>query len=403
MVRLFRSGVEVAALMALASCAGARNDGLSVPTRACAASQSSAWQQPISSLSSSIARDPAGGLVVLTGSGPSALTKLNDLGASLWSATVEGSPGAVFVVPSGDTVATANAAGTEPVDPQVRRGGQPRTQGNVTRWDARGMMLWRSTISDGAGDLFASFVSAGVDGDVVVGGSFKPDLPPSAFPNPPFIEGGFLARLSSSGQQLWERHFVDPGAVRGFVQDLRGRTGVIFWLQQAAVIDGVMLQPKGLGMSGFLVWFDAAGRAAEAFDVTEDPEQRFSGVVHDGEGRLYVTGFVAHDASSYTSEFFVSAFGPTGDRRWAHRFTLGDQVDDSSLAVDECGDVLLAGNGRLGILAVRMTGDGDVKAQLVVPVSVADYFAGVAPAPGGIFLTGARDNNQTLRLARLGL
>jgi|GEM_PF-5442964 len=300
-----------------------------------------------------------------------------------------------------------NIVGTDPVDPQVRWDGQPRTQGTVTRWDARGNMLWQSTILDSAGDLRGSFVSAGVDGDVVIGGSFFPDMPPSAFPNPPFIEGGFLARLSSSGQKLWERHFVDPEAVRGFVQDLRGRTGVIFWLPQAAVVDGLVLQPKGLGMSGFLVWFDAAGRAAEAFDITEDPEQRFSGVVHDGQGRLYVTGYVGHDGSSYTSEFFVSAFGATGDRLWARRFNLGDQVDDSSLAVDECGDVLLVGNGRLGtdlgILAARMTRDGEVKAQRVVPLSVADYFAAVAPAPGGIFLTGSRDNQQTFSLARLGL
>jgi outer membrane protein assembly factor BamB len=346
--------------------------------------------------------------VVLTGSGSSTLTKLNDLGASLWTATVDGNPGAVFVAPRGDTLAMANVAGTEPVDPQIRFGAQPRRQGNVTRWDARGKLLWLTTISDGAGDLSASFVSAGIDGDVVVAGSFRPDMPPSAFPNPPFIEGGFLARLSSSGQQLWERHFVNPGSVRGFVQDLRGRTGVIFWLQEAAVIDGLMLQPKGLGWSGFLVWFDAAGRAGEAFDVTEDPGQRFSAVVRDDEGRLYVTGFVGREAlgSSYTSEFFVSAFGATGDRLWNKRFNLGDQVDDSNLAIDECGDVLLVGNSMgtsRGILAARMTRDGEVKAQTVVPVSLADYVGGVAPAPGGIFFTGARDNNQTLLLARLDL
>ena len=346
-------------------------------------------------------------MVMLTGIDSSSLTRLDDLGESRWIATLDGNPGAVSMVPGGDTLAVANAAGPEPVDPQIRKDGQPRRQGTVTRWDAGGTMLWRSTVSDGSGDLIASFVSAGIDGDVVVGGSFMPDTPPSAFPNPPFIDGGFLARLSSSGELLWERHFVDPGAVRGFVQDLRGRTGVIFWLQQAAVIDSVMLQPKVLGYSGFLVWFDAAGRAAEAFDITEDPEQRFSGVVRDGQGRLYVTGFVAHDGVSYTSEFFVSAFGATGDRLWAHRFDLGSQVGDSSLAVDECGDVLLVGNGHVetgrGILAARMSHDGEVKAQIVVPVSLADYVAGVAPAPGGIFFTGARDNNQTLILARLGL
>jgi len=304
-------------------------------------------------------------------------------------------------------VALTNVAGTEPVSPDVRFGGQPRMQGKVTRWDARGTLIWECGVADSAGDLLGSFVSAGAEGDVVVGGSFAPDRPPSAFPNPPFIEGGFLARISSSGQQLWERHLVNPGAVRGFVQDLRGRIGVIFWLQEAAAVDDVMLIPKGLGRSGFLVWFDDVGRAEEAFDVTEDPDQRFSNVGRDDQGRLYVTGVVDHDGQTYTGELFVSAFSPTGDRLWARRFNPGRQVDDARLVVDECDDILLVGGGNpdpgRGSLATRMDRGGGVKAQLVVPVSLAGYVSGVAPAPGGLFLAGARDNNQTFTIARVGL
>jgi len=407
-MRLHRSGVgvELTALIALVSCVEAGEDKPSGPSLACAGSQSSTWQKPISSRRGSVARYPGGGLAALSGESASSLTKLDDFGVSVWTATVEGSAASVSVVPGGDTLAMTLVPGTESVDPEVRSGGRPRLQANVTRWDADGKRLWQSAILDGAGDLIGSFISAGLDGDVVVGGTFVPDLPPSAFPNPPFIEGGFVARLSPSGQMLWERHFLDPGAVRGFVQDLGGRTGVTFALQEEAVIDDLMLKPKGISRSGFLVWFDSTGRAVEAFDITEDPEQGFSAVVRDDEGRFYVTGYVAHDGPSYTSEFFVSAFDATGGRLWARRFNPGRQADDSRLAIDECGDVLLVGNGldtSPGILAARIASNGEEKAQLVLPVAVADYLGAVAPAPGGIFFMGSRDNQQTSVIARLAL
>jgi hypothetical protein len=406
-MRLGRSGFQVAALIALASCAGTGKEGLPASPPACAGNPSETWQQPISSLSAGIARDPEGGLVTSTGTDAPTLMKLDDSGAPRWTVPIDGSAGALSLVPGGDILAMANAAGTDAVDPEVRLGGRPRNQCNVTRWDAQGTMLWQSAIAEGTGDLLGRFVSADSAGDVVVAGSFVPDLPPSALPNPPFIAGGFLARLSSSGAKRWERLFVDPGAVRGFVQDLRGRTGIIFELGRATVIDGLMLQPQGPGLSGFVVWFDAEGRADEVFDVTEDPQQSFSGVVRDGEGHLYVTGTILHDVNLVTTEVFVSAFSATGDRLWTRRFSLGNQVDAPSLAVDECGDVLLLANGTVergsGVLAARMTGDGEIKAQLVVPVSLTDYVASFAPAPGGIFMIGSRDNQQTRLLARLAL
>jgi hypothetical protein len=108
---------------------------------------------------------------------------------------------------------------------------------------------------------------------------------------------------------------VNPGSVRGFVQDLRGQTGLIFWLHQAAVIDGVSLQPTGYDLSGFLVWFDAAGHATEAFDITEASGPRYSGVVRDGQGRLYTTGNFVPDPAQSAIEFFVSRL--RGHRRSA--------------------------------------------------------------------------------------
>jgi len=68
--------------------------------------------------------------------------------------------------------------------------------------------------------------------------------------------------------------------------------------------------------------------------------------------------------------------------------------------------VLLVGNGldtAPGILAARIASNGEEKAQLVLPVAVADYLGAVAPAPGGLFFMGSRDNQQTSVIARLAL
>lgn len=400
-MRRRRTVVLAAPLIALANCGGPSADQVGSGQRACAAAPTATWQQPTGSLSSSLARDPAGGLFVLAGDTESTVTRLDDTGQTVWTATVEGNPGGIFTA-SGAVLAATGIRGMEAVDPEVRVGGQPRSQARITRLDLRGQMIWTAAVADAVGDLFPSFVSTVADGDVVVGGRFVPDVPSSEFPNPPYVEGGFVARLSSTGQLLWERHLVNPGRVRGFVQDIHGRTGVILWLDQVAVIDDVRMQPKDPGYAGFLVWFDETGAAVGAYDVTEDPSQRFTGVARAADGHFYVTGFVTRDGPSYTSTFFITGFSSAGERLWTQRLSLGPQNEDGSVTVDECGDVLFVGNGS-GIIAARMTRDGEIKTQTVVPTSLADFVVNLAPAPGGIFFVGARDNQQTRIVARLGL
>jgi hypothetical protein len=121
-------------------------------------------------------------------------------------------------------------------------------------------------------------------------------------------------------------------------------------------------------------------------------EQRFDRVVFDKQGRFYVAGSVDHDGVQFTSELFVSAFETSGTHLWTQRFSLTDQNEGSRIAVDDCGDVLLVGNGLgtiAGFLAARVSRDGVVKARLTVPLTGGGVADDVAPAPGGVFVTGA--------------
>jgi hypothetical protein len=377
-----------------------------VAAPACAGAPPAPWLQPTAPFQTRLARDPRGGLVMLGNADPGAtIGKVDDEGRLLWSAPIEGRSRAVAAAP-GDGFLAATAVSGPPSDPAVRYQGSPRQQANVTKVDGNGQLAWQTVVSDGAGDLMAEFVGVTPEGDVIVSGLFHPDFTPSDFPNPPSREGGFLAKISPDGQVRWERHF-EPGASRGFVIDASGRPAVIVWTSYALSIDDVMLEPTHDPWSGFLVSFDPEGRAVEARDVTVDGQQRFDRAVVDDQGRLYVAGFIGHDGGSYTSELVLNAFGASGPPLWDRRFSMNDQNEDARVAIDECGDVLLVGNGPgagVGFLAVRLGRDGDVKARLTVSPAAGARVDEVAPAPGGIFVTGASDPNlQSGFVARAGL
>jgi hypothetical protein len=389
---------------------GDRSDlAVEVTEPACAGAAVTPWNQSTSRLAATrLTRDREGGLWVLTNAGAgSAVVQINDAGLSKWSIAVDGVPAALATASNGDVLAATTVKGP-PIDRAVRYEGTGRAQVKVTRVDISGQAIWGAIVGDGAGDLGNAFIGGTPDGGAVVSGVFTPDLSPSDFPNPPVREGGFVAKLSSSGDLLWERHFGDPDAgARGFMVDLNGRPGVILSTSSELTIDAVQFAPRLNTDSAPMVFFDTDGRAVQTFDVTESGDQRIDQVVIDGQGRLYVAGWVGHDGAVFTSELFVSAFDPSGTALWMQRFSLTNQNVDARVTVDECGDILLVGNVSgmsAGFLAARLSRDGVPKAQVTVPSSIGDRVDDVAAAPGGIFVTGAAGPNlQEGFLGRVGL
>jgi hypothetical protein len=67
--------------------------------------------------------------------------------------------------------------------------------------------FWTSTVSEDAGDLGPEFVGEAPDGTIFVAGSIRYDEPPPRIPNQLSSMGFFAARLSSSGQVVWEHHW----------------------------------------------------------------------------------------------------------------------------------------------------------------------------------------------------
>ena len=257
------------------------------------------------------------------------------------------------------------------------------------------------------------FVEEAPGGGVVIAGDFLFDSAPT-FANPPLLEGFFEARLSSSGQLLWIRHLGNPGTARGFVVDRSGRLGALVSVDGAMTIDGLVLNPVRFDPSGFLVWFEADGRATGAIGVTETLDhtnnggQDFDGVMTDTEGRIYVFGSMGHESATYTLELFITGFDPSGTRLWTQRLNQTGQVRDALAAIDSCGDILLtgdigAGYGN-GYMAIRLTRDGVIKMQQHISASIGIRPNAIGPAPGGIFVAGATgDNFQEGFLARIGL
>jgi hypothetical protein len=172
-------------------------------------------------------------------------------------------------------------------------------------------------------------------------------------------------------------------------------------------LDDLTLGSPRSPSAGDLVWLGTDGRATEAVDVTEDSDEEFDGVSLDAEGRLYVHGSILKSQLGYPNkiELVVAAVAPSGEHLWAKRFHLSDGNGDTQAAVDACGDVLFVGNGDAStFVAARISRDGDVKSQMLVPLPRSGWANNVAAAPGGIYVGGATGMSfQTGFLSRLGL
>jgi hypothetical protein len=384
---------------------------------ACATSAAQTWTQDLAAPpTGELEVDHEGHILLIgPGQGQSALLEnLDEQGHVRW-ATASGGASALAVAQNGEVLSAGSVAGTTLTDPTVRIGGTPRSQVSVSRLADLGRRVWVATIGDDQGDLGNQFVGEAPDGTIWIAGSFVADMPPPRIPNVYPDPTWYAARLSASGQLIWERHWGrDPTmtgdvGTRGFVVDVMGRLGVIFWVSGQATIDALTLQNVvGRDYSGFLVWFGADGRAVDSIDVTEDGGERFDGVQRDAEGRLYVHGYIdALIGGSERSTPVVTAVTATGERLWSKRFPLGDAsaIVDTHLAIDDCGDVLVAVNyGYQSFLASRLGREGDIKAQVSVPLPNSGWVDEVAPAPGGMYVAGASGLNAPRGfLSRLGL
>jgi hypothetical protein len=378
---------------------------------ACASSQSSAWKVNLDSAASVLATDRDGHVLTVQGGlAPSALLEsLDNLGHVRWTATTAGGVGGIAASSNRDILIAGGVAGTEPTDPSVRIDGTPRSLAIARRLGEDGSTIWTSTISDDAGDIGGEFVGEAPDGTIFVAGSINYDEAPPRIPNQLPNTGFFAAHLSSSGQVVWEHHWDhdDASRARGYVIDAAGRLGILVWVTGMKTLDDLTLGSPSSPWAGDLVWFGTDGRATAAIDVTEDSDERFDGVSVDAEGRLYVHGWILKSplGSPNTIELVIAAVAPSGEHLWAQRFHLSDGNGDTQAAVDACGDVLFVGNGDASsFLAARISRDGEVKSQMMVPLPDSGWANNVAAAPGGMYVGGATGMSfQNGFLSRLGL
>jgi hypothetical protein len=334
-------------------------------------------------------------VTVQGGQAPSALLEsVDDLGRVRWTVATDGAPGGLATSGNGDILIASFVAGTMPTDPAVRIDGTPRSLAIVKRLGGDSGTVWTSTISDDAGDLGAEFVGEAPDGTIFVAGSIRYDQPPPRAPNQLADMGFFAAHLTASGQVVWEHHWDhdDASRARGYVIDAAGRLGILVWITGMKTLDDLTLGSPASPYEGDLVWFGTDGRATQAVDVTEDSDERFDGVSLDAEGRLYVHGWVLESSlgSANTIELVLNAVAPSGEHLWAQRFHLSDGNGDTQTAIDACGDVLFVGNGDGSrFLAARISRDGEVKSQVMVPLPDNGWAHNVAAAPGGMYVSGA--------------
>jgi hypothetical protein len=250
------------------------------------------------------------------------------------------------------------------------------TAGLLAKYDSAGNQLWLRQF--GPADFSTAAVDVDTDpaGNVYVAGSAANV----------FGRESFLAKYSASGQQLWSHSIItstlDPMALAtdkfGHVYvvgrgGFNGADAVIaqydelgnqVWQRQFGTASNELPQDVATDALGdvyivglqdgydleasFLAQYDTAGNQnwVRTFSAESFPPWAMT-VAADAEGNAFVAGFVfgpfAGETSAGHFDAFVLQYDRAGTQRWVRQFGTPEQDEFTDIAVDDAGNIYVAG------------------------------------------------------------
>jgi outer membrane protein assembly factor BamB len=301
--------------------------------------------------------------------GPGFIARLDAQGNHIYSRTVDAFLRATALARGGGPVIAGYFSrtitlGNDTLSSKVDGGGL------VASLDERGAVRWARALTDDAGRLSVSSVAVGPDDTVLVLGSYRPPPAQELFPNPPFQEGFFLAKLDEGGRELWRRQVggAQIAMARGMALDAQGNASVVV-AGAGGTIDfsGVIVEPSERNHL-LLARFDGNGRLLWVKGVSESNLENIEALAAGPEGAVYAAGYAATEAlgQPYRAEFAVSRFDATGARTWRQRFSIADQHDGAAVVPNPCGGLIATTNARGSTgatLVVAIEDTGKIKSQ----------------------------------------
>jgi hypothetical protein len=301
--------------------------------------------------------DLGGGTLASPGGFDVFLAKYDPTGRHLWSKRAGDSSDqacASVVVDSNESVIiTGHMGGTANFGGQMPLSSAGALDVFVAKYEPSGALLWNKRFGDGlsqwgrglAVDLDDNLlVSGGFEGDLDFGGGAITSTGPS---------DAFVVKLDADGEHVWTRHFGGSGSATTYnlVSDPDGAVLVVGWFSGTMDFGGGARTSAG-NTDVFVVKLDADGQHLWDRRYGDASAQESEGIAVDDGGNVLLAGYfqgsidlggeVLTSAGDY--DVYIAKLDPDGNRVWSFRFGDDGMQAASRIVVDAFGDVLITGH-----------------------------------------------------------
>jgi len=227
----------------------------------------------------------------------------------------------------------------------------------IVKYDPSGNVLWAKSAGGSNGDLAMSVSADKTSGDAYIAGNFNNSM---AFGSTTLTSNGtsdfFIAKYSSSGNELWAKSAGNAGTEQGMnvSSDHNGNVVVTGnFYSPSVTFSTTVLNNAGTGADVFIAKYSSLGNLIWAKSVGSGGNETVSSIGCDINGNSFIAGnftsaSVAFGSSTLTntdfsaSDIFVARYNSSGNVDWAlsaggipHDYASGLSVEGNAVFV--CG------------------------------------------------------------------
>jgi len=207
----------------------------------------------------------------------------------------------------------------------------------ISKYDDVGSRLWTKQFGSESGD-YVEAISTSNNGSFYLGGSTYAGLGIDLNSE----SAAFLSKLDTHGELIWMRHQELDNQT--YVTDVFADSiGNVFTTGASTNASGLGVGDT----NGFISKYDGEGNLAWSQAIEIDGNVHSRGVASDSAGNAYVAGWVGSDLdfnSSYMApNAFLAKYDPNGEIVWFQDFGTDDLEFGQDVAVDQEGNIYVAG------------------------------------------------------------
>ncbi len=231
----------------------------------------------------------------------------------------------------------------------------------IAKVDANGNYVW---VRENSGnEVSVRGIAVDAKGDIFITGYFSGNNKFSGFDlnTNSFFGQSFVARYDTNGNCIWVKQTSGNGGVTnyGVATDLNGDCFVTGYVFETENIDSFTLTGQANGGNAYIAKYDTSGTCLWAQILTGQSISQGVGVAVDSKGNSYMTGYMIGDTSiagnfklintAYSgNNSFLIKYDTAGNCLWAVEDTGLASTNSSAIAVDQNGDIYLAGDFENG-------------------------------------------------------